>query len=97
MEISNWNDLDAIRYDLDGDYILVNNLDENTAGYDEHVGVPDNGWEPIGQFDEDEDMVFSGSFDGNGHKIRNLRINRPDTSYVGLFSAVELGSTFVFS
>ena len=92
MEISNWNDLDAIRYDLDGDYILVNNLDENTAGYDEHVGVPDNGWEPIGQFDEDEDMVFSGSFDGNGHKIRNLRINRPDTSYVGLFSAVELGS-----
>jgi len=34
-EIYDWYDLDNIRVDLDSDYVLMNDLDENTEGYDE--------------------------------------------------------------
>lgn len=40
-------------------------------------------WTPIGKYGEAS--VFSGSFDGNGHEIRNLKIHLPDTDYGGLF------------
>jgi len=40
------------------------------------------GFEPIGGF---RDNTFTGSYDGNGYKIENLTINRPDESQVGLF------------
>lgn len=42
------------------------------------------GWAPIGS-----SLVaqrFHGSLDGSGHVIRNLRINRPQTAYQGLFA-----------
>jgi hypothetical protein len=39
------------------------------------------GWLPIGQ----GEGAFQGRFDGNGHRIDGLRINRPDDFYVGLF------------
>ncbi len=35
QEIHDWYDLDAVREDLLGDYILMNDLDENTEGYGE--------------------------------------------------------------
>lgn len=38
---------------------------------------PSQGWLPISN--------FSGVFRGNGHKITNLKINRPTTDYIGLF------------
>jgi len=34
-EISDWVELYNMRYDLEGDYTLMNDLDENTDGYDE--------------------------------------------------------------
>ena len=40
------------------------------------------GWLPIGN---QRGNFFSAEFDGNGHTISNLRINRPTESYVGLF------------
>ncbi|MFT6422459.1 MAG: hypothetical protein ACJA2K_001184 [Thalassolituus sp.] len=43
------------------------------------------GWEPVG----DDDLPFTGTFDGNGHQIRNLYIDRPTTDYVGLFGYVQ--------
>ena len=43
------------------------------------------GWEPVG----DDDLPFTGTFDGNGHQIRNLYIDRPTTDYVGLFGYVH--------
>lgn len=55
-------------------------------------------WEPIGQIEsirDDDGMVlesygyFQGTFDGNGHTIKNLTINRPDEDNVGLFGAVN--------
>ena len=46
-----------------------------------------DGWLPIG----DTTNVFDGSYDGNGYKIRNLKINRPSMNNLGLFGV--LGST----
>ena len=90
-KIEDWHDLDAIRDDLDGDYVLVNDLDEDTAGYDEHVGDPQQGWDPIGfrENGNDEEYPFSGSFDGDGHAIHGLVIERPEREYVGLFGYTQ--------
>ncbi|MGB0503705.1 MAG: GLUG motif-containing protein, partial [Thalassolituus sp.] len=43
------------------------------------------GWVPIG----DAYSPFTAIFDGNGHQIRNLHIDRPSTDYVGLFGYVK--------
>ena len=45
-------------------------------------------WEPIGN----DSTKFTGIFDGNGHVIKNMTINRPDTNYVGLFGYTDSGS-----
>lgn len=34
---------------------------------------------------------FTGTFDGNGHILRNIVINRPDMDFVGLFSYLDFG------
>ena len=69
--------------DYMSDYFKLNNdIDLDEAPYNEGEG-----WEPIG----DNADRFSGSFDGNGHKISGLFINRPNTDYVGLFGYVESG------
>ncbi len=44
------------------------------------------GWDPIGPI---RGTYFSGSFNGNGYAIKNIYINRPDQSYIGLFSRVK--------
>nr|WP_284731829.1 CARDB domain-containing protein [Halorientalis regularis] len=83
VEIEDWNDLDAIRNDLDGDYVLVNDLDETTPGYEDVAGPNANsgsGFEPIGN----DSARFSGTLDGNGHEIVGLFADRPDTTPVGL-------------
>jgi hypothetical protein len=89
LEIRNWHDLDAVRGNLTGSYILMNDLDSTTAGYEELASPTANegrGWDPIGVFDYD--APFIGSVDGGGYEIRDLFINRPDNYGVGLFGAV---------
>ncbi len=86
-EIYNWTDLNDIRYDLSGDFKLMNDLDENTEGYDELVDTSE-GWLPIGT---DADR-FQGSFDGQNYTIKGLYINRPVTDNIGLFGYVDDGS-----
>jgi len=44
--------------------------------------IGDN-WIPLGN----TTLPFRGTFDGNGHTISNLRINRPTGDYVGFFGA----------
>ena len=98
VEISTWYDLDSVRHDLDGSYLLVNDLDSTTPGYEELAGPnanktppwePGKGWEPIGTRYE----PFTGRFDGQEYEIRDLSINRTDTDEdpVGLFCAVDEG------
>jgi len=82
-EIRDWYYLDAVRDEPYGHYILMNNLDSTTAGYENLASPAANqgkGWEPI--------WDFTGIFEGQGYEIRNLFINRPDERYIGLFGSV---------
>jgi hypothetical protein len=88
LKIRTWYDLNAIRDNLGGSYILMNDLDYTSGGYVELASPTANqgkGWQPIGTFS----AQFTGTFNGQGHKISNLFINRPDEIYVGLFGVVD--------
>jgi len=90
LEIRTWYDLNATRDNLGGSYILMNNLDSTTAGYNELANSTANqgkGWQPIGTYNN----TFTGTFNGQGHKISDLFINRPGETYVGLFGVVGVG------
>ena len=96
--IRTWYDLDDIRDDLGGYYILMNDLNETTPGYMELAGDTANqgkGWQPIGyQYWDGEQLVgeiFQGIFDGQEYEIRDLYINRPEEECVGLFGVVDEG------
>ena len=97
LEIRTWYDLDAVRDNLAGNHTLMNDLDSTIAGYEELAGPTANGgkgWDPIGFWDSwygSGGPVFSGNFDGQGHEIRDLFINRPDEIYVGLFGIIDEG------
>jgi hypothetical protein len=91
-QIADWHHLDMVRNYLDCYFILINNLDSTTAGYEDlasraaHGG---RGWEPIGIGHPYVPFTpFAGSFDGNGHQIRDLFISRPGQIEVGLFGIV---------
>ena len=94
VQIRDWNDLDAVRNDLDGQFILMNDLDSTTAGYTELASSTANegkGWLPIGIWPN----PFVGSFDGQRFEIRDLFIDREGEDYVGLFSFVDTGATIM--
>jgi hypothetical protein len=91
-EIRDWYDLHGVRDDLAGHYVLMNNLNATSAGYEELAGPAANqskGWEPIGVYEQAGSFApFVGIFDGQGYEIRDLVINRADEMAVGLFGAV---------
>jgi hypothetical protein len=90
IPIGDWYDLDAIRDNLGDNYVLVNDLDSTTAGYEELASPTANqgkGWEPIGTIGEWGDRL-TGTLYGQGYEIRDLFINRPGDYEVGLFGAV---------
>ena len=83
IEVATAEDLAAINSNLSGSYVLTADID--LAGIE---------WTPIGAFvmgggEEGEvpDMTaaFTGTFDGQGHTIRNLTINQPEGWALGLF------------
>jgi hypothetical protein len=90
LEIWDWDDLDDIRGNLGGSYILMDDLDSTTPSYEELASSRANegkGWQPIGTYDDQ----FTGTFDGQEYEIRDLFINRADESEVGLFGDVGSG------
>jgi len=92
LEIRTWYDLEAIRNNLSGHYILMNDLDSTTAGYEELASPTADegkGWHPI--IGAGGDPPFTGTFDGQGYEIRDLFINLPGIGNVGLFSIVGEG------
>jgi hypothetical protein len=100
--IRDWYDLDAIRDNLDGSYILINDLDSTSDGYTELAGPTaggGKGWEPIGGLVADPvsfEIVdfgdtFTGNLNGRGYEIRDFFISRPDEDGVGIFSGVGEG------
>ena len=91
VEIADWNDLDNIRNDLSGDYVLVNDLDSETDGY---AGIGDD-FEPIGGGGDG----FTGDLDGGSFEIKDLVIDKPNETFVGLFgqlgTATSVGGSVV--
>ena len=126
IEVSSLAQLNAIRWDLDGNgaadatdddvpyaaafqyagsdmgcpsagctgYELDVDLDFDTNGNGEADSGDDYwndgaGWKPIGTFEDgevfDPSPMFRAVFEGNGHSISNLFINRGSTNDVGLF------------
>lgn len=78
--ISSADQLNGIRNNLSGKYILTENID--LTEYTKEGGIFDtgNGWTPINN--------FTGTFDGNGHRIIGMHIyGKIDT--VGLFGTVS--------
>ena len=65
-------------------YELTADLDFDENGDDSRNDTYNtgSGWDPIGSFARG---YFDATFDGNGHTISNLFINRSTTDYVGLF------------
>ena len=79
------DDLYAVRNDLSGNYILMNDIDlsETAPGGDWDSG---NGWKPIGNYEN----PFKGIFEGNGYLVKNMHIygeilNKNNSGYYGLF------------
>ncbi len=72
-------DLNNIRNDLDGKYILMNDID--LSEYEN--------WEPIGV----SGAPFTGQFNGNNHKVSSMIINREyngsENIYYGLFGYIN--------
>ena len=90
IPVRNWYDLDRVRNNLGGSYILMQDLDTNTTGYFAVASATANdgkGWNPIGSSDD----PFTGTFDGQGYEIRDMVINRPTRTSAGLFGAVREG------
>lgn len=80
--ISTAEDLKAIANDLDGDYILTNDID-----------ISGENWTPIGTREE----PFKGTLDGDGHTISGLTIEEElymenEEYYIGLFGVLQGGS-----
>jgi hypothetical protein len=102
LEIRTWYDLDDVRDNLAGNHTLMNNLNSTTPGYTELASPTangGNGWEPIGYSISETSCQrsttvmygLSGTFDGQGHEIRDLFINRPDESAGGLLGYLNEG------
>jgi hypothetical protein len=90
MGIWDWEGLNATRNNLGGSYVLMNDLDSTGADYEELASSTANegqGWQPLGT----EDQPFTGGLYGQGHKIRDLFIDRPEENEVGLFGFVGGG------
>jgi len=74
-------DLQGIDGDLAGYYVLGSNIDASaTTGWNAGAG-----FNPIGG-------TFTGQFNGLGHTISGLYIDRPGSSYIGLFSLANSSS-----
>ena len=127
IEVSSLEQLNAVRYDLDGDgipdgagaevyswafpvsgtdgcskctgYELTRSLDFHdpdsySSGATHPLWTSGSGWLPIGV--RSHETPFTATFDGNGHTIRNLFINRTtfleDTGATGLFGFTSRSS-----
>jgi hypothetical protein len=82
QEITDQADLNAVRDNLGGKYILLNDIELNAT--DGAAGFDAEGWQPIGDFDNS----FTGIFNGNNHKITNIWADRA-TRFVGFFGAIK--------
>ena len=83
---SNDGSLQGIAGNLSGNYVLGTDIDASaTSGWNAGAG-----FSPIGDNSTSSSASrFSATFDGLGHVITGLAINRSSTSYVGLFGYID--------
>ena len=90
VHIRTAEELDAVRKDLHGWYVLDNDIDLSSLGQ----------WDPIGRYEPDYEYAdaewwvhaFKGRLDGNGHAIKGLRIQGEHPfGQCGLFGAIANG------
>lgn len=84
-QIEDVADLQTMNADLDGHYVLANDIDASVT----REWNNGSGFDPIG----DESNHFTGSLDGKGHWISGLFINRSSEGRVALFSFLEAGGS----
>ncbi len=80
-QVENVDQLRKIRYHTDEHFIQIADIDAS----DTENWNKGKGFEPIG----DLNNPFSGNYNGDGHVISNLHINRPKEKYVGLFGVIQ--------
>lgn len=93
-EIWNIDDLYNIRKDMNADYILMTDIDmtEYVANDGDYCYLCTNGWNPIGSNGKYSNTAFMGTFDGNNHTIKGLRLETAtipsgtSDRYLGLFA-----------
>ena len=88
IEISTAEELAAIANDLAADYVLTADIDLEGKEW-----LPIGTYAPSGESEEEQeiphpDYAFTGTFDGNGHKISNLVITQPEGWALGLFGCI---------
>jgi len=83
--------LQGMRGDLDGNYVLGSDIDASgTSSWNGGAG-----FDPIAGFFQQSALIgFAGNFDGLGHTISDLYINRSDRAYVGLFGYIYDNTAF---
>lgn len=83
-EVTGATQLAKMREDVSAHYVLSNDIElsNDLEFYEDMMG-----WVPIGT----SSSPFTGTFDGNGHTISDLRISR-DNFYQGLFGVVDGGT-----
>jgi len=75
-ELLNYTNLEDLTF------VLANDIDLEQCCAD---NIADGGWNPIGTISK----PFKGTFDGNGHVIKNLKIDRETSDYQGLFGYIS--------
>jgi len=79
-EISTPYELNSVRYYLDADFILLNDIDLSAATAEGGIYWNDgNGWDPAGNLSN----PFTGVFDGCGYSIRGLKHKTVSASVAG--------------
>jgi len=81
--ITNASELREVPDDLNASYVLGSDINASeTAQWNN-----ESGFDPIGN----DSHRFAGRFDGAGHTITGLTIDRPGTEHVGLFGYIDAG------
>jgi len=103
MLVHNVYELQNMRNNLSGRYMLAGDIDASeTADWNDRGGIK-QGFIPVGDeaVNQDASLAFKGSFDGAGCKISSLYIHNTDINYgtgcTGLFGFVDGGEIVNFT
>ncbi len=71
-------------------FIQTEDIDADTTRFLNIDGLDTLGFDPIGYHNTSTDYIyFTGSYNGKGHVIKNLYINRSSIDYIGLFAGTN--------